>query len=180
MNDGNVRKHHAHLWSFLLFYPHTLRTLRSMTSRARSAGYKAARRISKLLAMVFGSGSSNGYKSGPSTLLTRSRGLTAIIAVGLCSIIYLTWFLPAFSVKTKLGRLFPTVSGDVESQTHLNSTPRRLIVFGDSWSDNGRYPIDPPSKDQIPTREEAQGKVWTEWLCSAASGHQSTHLIVID
>ena len=107
--------------------------------------------------------------TGSSRLFTRLKGLAAIGIIGLCSILYLTWFLPGFSVKNELGRLLPTVS--VTNGTHMqwNNKPRRLIVFGDSWSDNGVYPVDPPSKDQMPDREEARGMVWTEWLCSAVS-----------
>lgn len=107
------------------------------------------------------------HRKGPSKFLTRTTSLTAILVVGLCSILYLTWFLPAFSVKTGLDRWIPKASNRTEPQVHWDKSPRRLIVFGDSWSDNDQYPIDPPPKDQLPTREEAQGKVWTEWLSSA-------------
>jgi len=134
---------------------------------------KAACNISILPTMKLGVDISNGHKPRPSNVLIRSKSLTAIIAAGLCSIVCLTWFLPAFSIKTKLGRLLPTVSVDTEAHTHWTSSPRRLIVFGDSWSDDGQYPVDPPQRDQGPRREEAQGKVWTEWLCSAASGQEN-------
>ena len=72
----------------------------------------------------------------------------------MCSILYLAYMLPSFGVKN-------------EFQNAWSKSPRRLIVFGDSWSDNGEYPIDPPSKDLLPLRDDAQGKVWTEWLCQA-------------
>lgn len=129
--------------------------------------------------MILGFDISNGRRPGSSNVLTRSKTLTAIFAIGLCSVVYLTWFLPAYSVKNKLGRLLPTFSIRKEANTHWDSNPRRLIVFGDSWSDNGHYPVDQPLRDQIPSREEAQGKVWTEWLCSAASGHEKMRLRVI-
>ena len=107
------------------------------------------------------------HHRSPSRFLTRITGLTAILVVGLCSIFYLTFFLPGFSVKSGLVRWVPKPSNKTEPQAHWDQSPRRLIVFGDSWSDNGLYPIDPPPEDQPPTREEAQGKAWTEWLCSA-------------
>lgn len=79
---------------------------------------------------------------------------TAIVAVCMCSVLYLVYMFPSFSVKN-------------EFKNAWSKSPRRLIVFGDSWSDNGDYPIDPPSKDLLPLRDDAQGKVWTEWLCQA-------------
>ena len=79
---------------------------------------------------------------------------TAIVAVCMCSVLYLAYILPGLSVKHELKNVW-------------SKSPRRLIVFGDSWSDNGEYPIDPPSKDLMPSREDAQGKVWTEWLCKS-------------
>ena len=102
-----------------------------------------------------------------SKLFTRSKGLTAIIAISLCSILSLAWLLPGFSVRTKLERLLPAGSVPTEAQALWNTSSKRLVVFGDSWSDNGQYPIDPPPKDQMPGRDEARGKVWTEWLCSS-------------
>lgn len=156
----------------LLCSTHIIPSLKSMTSRPRTAGYRAARKLSRLPTMILGSDNSNGRKSGPSNVLIRSKGLTAIIAIGLCSIGYLTWFLPAVAVRTRLGRLFPSIVVTTEAHSHWNSNPRRLIVFGDSWSDDGQYPVDPLPRDQVPSREEAQGKVWTEWLCSAVSAYE--------
>ena len=120
--------------------------------------------------MVSAFSSITGRHKGPTRLLIRVTGLTIIAAVSLCSIIYLTWFLPGFSAKTQLARLLPTAiikSGKLTEEIHWSDSPRRLIVFGDSWSDNGLYPVDPPPRDQSPTKDVAQGKVWTEWLCSA-------------
>ena len=117
--------------------------------------------------MVIGFFSLAGHHKGNARLLTRSTGFTAIFAIGICSIVYLTWFLPGFSVKTGLERFIPTQSAKTEVDVHWDESPRRLIVFGDSWSDNGQYPIDPPPKELMPVREEARGKVWTECLCVA-------------
>ena len=119
--------------------------------------------------MVLSRGGLIGHDTGSFRLLTRSKGLAFIVTLGLCSTLYLTWFLPGFSVKNEFDRLLPTTSAANGTRLHWDNKPRRLIVFGDSWSDNGQYPVDPPSKDQMPSREEARGKVWTEWLCSAAS-----------
>ena len=121
--------------------------------------------------MVIGFFNLAGHHKGNSRLLTRSTGFTAILAIGICSIVYLTYFLPGFSVKTQLERFIPTGSTKTEIKTeveiHWDDSPRRVIIFGDSWSDNRQYPIDPPPKELMPVRDEARGKVWTEWLCAA-------------
>ena len=88
---------------------------------------------------------------------------TAIVGLSFCSILYLFCFLPTAS---KLDNELPNV---------WNKSPRRLIVFGDSWSDNGEYPVDPPSKALLPSRDPAQGNVWTEWLCMGVSDLEGLH-----
>ena len=117
--------------------------------------------------MVLGLFSLFGHHKGKVRLLTPTTKFTSILAVGLCSILYLTWYIPSISVKTELQRLIPIRPPRTEVGGYWDASPRRVIVFGDSWSDNGQYLVDPPSKDLTPIREEAQGKVWTEWLCSA-------------
>lgn len=75
-----------------------------------------------------------------------------IVGFGLCGILYLAWELPSLELPQRVQNLW-------------KQPPRRLIVFGDSWSDNGQYLIDQPTEALLPSREEAQGRVWTEWLC---------------
>jgi len=41
----------------------------------------------------------------------------------------------------------------------------RVVVFGDSHSDVGYYPISLPTPDFEPMRHSNQGKLWTEVLC---------------
>ncbi|KAF3048272.1 hypothetical protein E8E12_011583 [Didymella heteroderae] len=41
----------------------------------------------------------------------------------------------------------------------------RIVVFGDDWSDTGKYRVSPPSKAQAVTRDPDRGDVWTETLC---------------
>lgn len=131
--------------------------------------------------MVIGFFSLAGHHKGNARLLTRSTGFTVILALGICSIVYLTWFLPGFSVKTGLERFIPTGSAKTQVETeveiHWDKSPRRLIVFGDSWSDNGQYPIDPPPKELMPERDEARGQLWTEWLCTAVCHPHSIRII---
>lgn len=103
--------------------------------------------------MVVSFSSVLGFKHNPIKFLTRSH---SAIAVCICSFVYLAWYLPSVNVKHEL--------------RSARDAPRRLIVFGDSWSDNVQYPVELPAKKLVPIKEEAQGPVWTEWLCLAASG----------
>ena len=103
----------------------------------------------------------------PSKLIVRSTSLAAFLILSLCSILFLTRSFPGHPIKNRLERLLPGISVNTEIKLHWNDSPRRLIVFGDSWSDNGQYPINPPPREQAPTRDDAQGKIWTDWLCSS-------------
>ncbi|KAF1929265.1 uncharacterized protein M421DRAFT_100396 [Didymella exigua CBS 183.55] len=44
-------------------------------------------------------------------------------------------------------------------------TAHRIVVFGDDWSDTGKYRVSPPSKAQAVIRDSDRGDVWTETLC---------------
>ena len=117
--------------------------------------------------MVFSFSNRSAHHQTPSKLIIRSTSLAAVVVVSLCSILYLTLFPPGYSIKTRLERLVPSRSVKTGLKLRWNDSPRRLIVFGDSWSDNGQYPIDPPPREQVPLRDDAQGKIWTDWLCSS-------------
>ncbi|OKP14002.1 hypothetical protein PENSUB_271 [Penicillium subrubescens] len=75
----------------------------------------------------------------------------ALCAVAACTILYSAWFLTSRS----LGDIVPLAS---EQFRTASSFDQRLVVFGDSWSDN--------------ETEEEQGRVWTDWLCGMFSCHQ--------
>lgn len=98
--------------------------------------------------MLFFSGGV-GPKHRSVKLFTR---LALVVGLSVCGIRYLTWEFPSLELPRRLHSLW-------------KQPPRKLIVFGDSWSDNGQYPTDPPTGTLLPSREEAQGLVWTEWLC---------------
>jgi HMG box factor len=68
----------------------------------------------------------------------------ALCAVAACTILYSAWFL----TSRNLGDIVPLAS---EQFRTASSFDQRLVVFGDSWSDN--------------ETEEKQGRVWTDWLC---------------
>ena len=105
----------------------------------------------------------------PSKLIIRSASLTAAVLISLCSIFFLIRPFSGPSATSNLGRLLSSVSFKTNGTPHWNDSPRRLIVFGDSWSDNGQYPINAPSREQFAIPDDAQGRVWTNWLCSSVS-----------
>jgi hypothetical protein len=85
----------------------------------------------------------------------RRRLLTKIhiIAVlGIASFVYFGWIYPSLHVKSRLVKAW-------------SGSSRRIIVFGDSFSDNGEYLIDPPDAKERPVRDPAEGPRWNEVLC---------------
>ncbi|KAJ6135883.1 hypothetical protein N7512_001043 [Penicillium capsulatum] len=71
--------------------------------------------------------------------------LYVVCALAACIILYLAWF----PTSQNLGDLVPLAPGTLQAGRTFD---QRLVVFGDSWSDN--------------ETREAQGMVWTDWLCS--------------
>ncbi|KAL8803164.1 MAG: hypothetical protein Q9182_003336 [Xanthomendoza sp. 2 TL-2023] len=92
-----------------------------------------------------------GYKYSPIRIIRRNPGA---FAVCVCSFLYLPQYLSTAHISHEGGSTWSDV-------------PLRLIVLGDSWSDNGKYPIDLPRNRLPPLQDQIQGPVWTEWLCSA-------------
>lgn len=78
-------------------------------------------------------------------LFNRFYGLVAVAA---CTILYSAWFL----TSRNLGDIVPLAPGQFRTAASFD---HRLVVFGDSWSDN--------------ETEEGQGRVWTDWLCGMVS-----------
>lgn len=68
----------------------------------------------------------------------------ALCAVAVCTILFFAWAL----TSRAYGDITPIKSGNFQTVTEFN---QRLVVFGDSWSDN--------------ETEDLQGKAWTDWLC---------------
>ena len=111
----------------------------------------------------------------PRSWLTRSVGFIAIASVCLFSIAYLTYCLPDSSSGSSLHAILPhsLASNGARSPKQLpwSENTVRLVVFGDSWSDNGQYPVDPPPEDQLLLRDGQQGRIWTDWLCVTVGDH---------
>ncbi|QDS73708.1 hypothetical protein FKW77_003406 [Venturia effusa] len=82
----------------------------------------------------------------------RLTKIHAITALGIASILYLSWIYPTLRIKSRLVKTWAGV-------------PRRIVVFGDSFSDIGVYLIDPPKDEEMPIRDPAAGQRWTETLC---------------
>ncbi|EPS31744.1 hypothetical protein PDE_06701 [Penicillium oxalicum 114-2] len=80
-------------------------------------------------------------------LFNRFYTLCAVAAV---TLLYSAWVL----TSRHLGNSEPLVGGSFRT---VSSFDRRLVVFGDSWSN-------------VKT-EERQGRVWTDWLCEMFSCH---------
>ncbi|CAI7631900.1 unnamed protein product [Penicillium glandicola] len=80
-----------------------------------------------------------------------SNRLYALCAVAVCTVLTSAWLLTSRGFSD----IVPLVSKTFQVATTFD---QRLVVFGDSWSDN--------------QSDEAQGKTWTDSLCSMFSCHQ--------
>ncbi|KAJ5972346.1 Esterase SGNH hydrolase-type [Penicillium vulpinum] len=77
--------------------------------------------------------------------------LYALSAIALCTVFITGWIL----TSRTFSNIVPLASAPFQVASTFD---QRLVVFGDSWSDNQSH--------------ESQGKVWTDWLCSMLSCHQ--------
>ncbi len=96
-------------------------------------------------------------------------GFLALLVVCLSSILYSVCFLPSLFSKNRLAStLLVNSSTRPQDQAPFQwkERPKRLIVFGDSASDNGRYLVDPPPENQVFAQDMTQGQVWSERLCA--------------
>jgi hypothetical protein len=56
-----------------------------------------------------------------------------------------------------------TVSDQFDSV--IGREPRRLIVLGDFWADNGKYLTNPLEGEKRIPKDPVLGLGWTSWLC---------------
>ncbi|KAB8072876.1 hypothetical protein BDV29DRAFT_158091 [Aspergillus leporis] len=77
----------------------------------------------------------------------------AVCALAVTSILLSAWFLASQHYYKRV----VSTNGEGSTFKAATSFDRRLVVFGDSWSDNNAG--------------ELQGPVWTEWLCSMFQCH---------
>lgn len=73
----------------------------------------------------------------------------AVCALAVCSILLSAWLLASQHYYRRTASTDPAY-GFRAAKTF----DRRLVVFGDSWSDDNNG------------GDDVQGSVWTEWLCS--------------
>jgi hypothetical protein len=83
------------------------------------------------------------------------RLLHAGAAAAILIILYLVWL--------QHDHLGHSIHEAWDGQAH------RIVIFGDDWSDTGKYRVSPPSKAQAVTRDPDRGDVWTETLCKEVS-----------
>jgi hypothetical protein len=81
-------------------------------------------------------------------LLTRVHAIAVFVV---CSLLYFAWIYPSLHVKSRIAKAW-------------TGSSRRLIVFGDSFSDTGLYVV-PLAEDLRHIRDAAEGQRWTEVLC---------------
>ncbi|KAF2089626.1 hypothetical protein K490DRAFT_21256, partial [Saccharata proteae CBS 121410] len=77
---------------------------------------------------------------------------SAVVAIAVTLILYIGWVAPSTRQYTQI-------------QKAWQGSVRRLVVFGDSWSDTGRYILNGPPPGFEPIRHPLSGPVWTEALC---------------
>ncbi|KAJ5264386.1 Esterase SGNH hydrolase-type [Penicillium chrysogenum] len=77
------------------------------------------------------------------------NGFYAPSAVAVCMVLTTAWFL----TSRRFSDIVPLAPNPFQV---ANTFDQRLVVFGDSWSDNQSNP--------------PQGKIWTDWLCSMTTG----------
>jgi hypothetical protein len=75
-----------------------------------------------------------------------------IVALGIAGVLYFGWIYPSLHVQSRLAKAWI-------------GSARRIVVFGDSFSDTQSYLIDAPESSQRPIRDQAEGRRWTEVLC---------------
>lgn len=92
----------------------------------------------------------------------RLTKIHVIAALGISSVLYFSWIYPTLHIKSHLVKTWA-------------GTSRRIVVFGDSFSDTGVYLIDPPKEEEKPVRDPAAGQRWTEALCEEVNKWQRIH-----
>ena len=81
-----------------------------------------------------------------------------LVFSAVCSIVYVGWVLPSLQVRGRVQKAFA-------------GSQRRIVVFGDSWSDTGEYRIDIPPESPQATLSRP---LWTEALCKEVGSAVTT------
>lgn len=76
-----------------------------------------------------------------------------IAALVLFTVFYLVWVFPNLHVRSRIAKAW------VGKQ-------RKIVVFGDSFSDTTNYLLDVPEERLRVVRDPEEGQKWVEVLCS--------------
>jgi hypothetical protein len=79
--------------------------------------------------------------------------LSALAGCSILFTVHLLWASDDYPPVLEKQDLPFEIAESLETSNTSGTFDKRLVVFGDSWSDSA-------------SREEAQGPLWTEWLCS--------------
>jgi hypothetical protein len=79
--------------------------------------------------------------------------LQLIAALALFTFFYLVWIFPSLRVTTRITKAWV-------------GRQRRVVVFGDSFSDTMTYLLDVPENSLRVARDPEEGERWVEVLCS--------------
>ena len=80
--------------------------------------------------------------------------LHACVASTFVLVLYFTWLRPSLRIQDNIQRVW-------------TGTAHRVVVFGDDWSDTGKYRVAPPPKENVRDRDPSSGDMWVEALCRA-------------
>lgn len=72
-----------------------------------------------------------------------------LVFCAVCTVVYIGWVLPSLQVPGRVQKAF-------------SGSKRRIVVFGDSWSDTGDYRVQIPAKNP---QHNISRPLWTEALC---------------
>ncbi|OJD35943.1 lipase gdsl protein [Diplodia corticola] len=72
-----------------------------------------------------------------------------LVFCAVCTVVYIGWVLPSLQVQSRVQKAF-------------SGSQRRLVVFGDSWSDVGTYHVDIPA---LNPQHNVSRPLWTQALC---------------
>lgn len=73
----------------------------------------------------------------------------ALVFFAICTLAYMGWVLPSLQIQNRVQKAF-------------SRSQRRIVVFGDSWSDTGDYRVQIPAKNP---QHNISRPLWTEALC---------------
>lgn len=83
----------------------------------------------------------------------------ALVFLAICTLAYIGWVLPSLQIQNRVQKV-------------LSRSQRRIVVFGDSWSDTGEYRVQIPSNNP---QHNVSRPLWTEALCEEVRPRSPSH-----